>query len=1025
MTKKLLSYLLAVALLITSLNMFTVQAVTSNTTEQSSARSSSGGLAGTEGLTYQCYASVNGRPYCGYVTGYTGTEKDVVIPTHYNGYTIIGINGSAFYKNTNITSVTIANTVEKIGGNAFYGCTSLKNVYIPSSVTDMSGSQMFLDCVSLESIVIPNSVTKVGSSMFMDCENLKTVILSDQITAIPGQMFCGCDNLTELVIPQTVTEIGVNAFSGCKALTKITIPKSVTNIKGSAFASCSNLTIYCEVDSQPSTWSSSWNYSRCPVVYGREVSSIEITKLPSKQKYLKGVEQLDVSDGKIFVTYKNGDEEEVSISASMVTGFNNQTLGEQLLTIQYGGKTATFNVEVYVEILGSGSCGSNATWKLENTGLLKILGTGAIDDYDNASSPWETFKDSITSITISNGITQIGKNAFAGCNNINVINIPITVTSIANDSIATNDNMVVCSYYDTPAETYANQNDIEFNPISILSGISVTEPSKKVYREGDEFDPTGITVSVTYEDGTTVKVDNFGLSEFNSTVGKQRITVSYRTISAVLYVEVTPFKGSGTEEDPFLIENKYHLDQVRNYVHYSFKLTTDIIFTDADFKAGGDYYNNGTGWQPIGAVAFYGTFDGNGHIIKNLRANISSTSETARFGLFTSNSGTIKNLGVVECNVTVKTSDNVYASAACITAGNSHGAIISNCYATGKISIDSGAYAYAGGITTGNSGRIEKCYSNVDLSAVSSYYERNAGYYAYAGGISTGNDAYTTSIVVRGEIIDCYNLGNIYASSEGYVAGTYVGGITPENRGLVKNCYNIGVVSSKVNGTLKTTGGAVVGYNSSNAIVENCYYLDNMEDNSALSIVCCSSSDMINQNTFIGFDFESTWTMSGSDDYLYPKLRGQTVYFEKELSSVSVTEIPERTAMISKANVIDLIGGKLQLNYSGGSTKEITLTSDMIGAVAGLGENIEVTVQYQGMETSFSTFVYDYISGDVNEDGVVNIKDATLLRRFVAEWDDVSVHESAADVNRDGVINVKDATLLRRYVAEWDGVVLK
>ena len=117
---------------------------------------------------------------------------------------------------------------------------------------------------------------------------------------------------------------------------------------------------------------------------------------------------MDVSDGKIFVTYKNGDEEEVSISTSMVTGFNNQTLGEQLLTIKYGGKMATFNIEVYVEVLGSGSCGSNATWELENTGLLKIFGTGAIDDYDNEPSPWEAFKDSISSVSISNGITQIG-----------------------------------------------------------------------------------------------------------------------------------------------------------------------------------------------------------------------------------------------------------------------------------------------------------------------------------------------------------------------------------------------------------------------------------------------------------------------------------------------------------------------------------------------------------------------------------------------------------------------------------------
>ena len=68
--------------------------------------------------------------------------------------------------------------------------------------------------------------------------------------------------------------------------------------------------------------------------------------------------------------------------------------------------------------------------------------------------------------------------------------------------------------------------------------------------------------------------------------------------------------------------------------------------------------------------------------------------------------------------------------------------------------------------------------------------------------------------------------------------------------------------------------------------------------------------------------------------------------------------------------------------------------------------------------------ILDYISGDVNNDGVVNIKDATLLRRYVAEWDGITVNMLAADVNRDGVVNIKDATILRRYVAEWDGVEL-
>lgn len=61
--------------------------------------------------------------------------------------------------------------------------------------------------------------------------------------------------------------------------------------------------------------------------------------------------------------------------------------------------------------------------------------------------------------------------------------------------------------------------------------------------------------------------------------------------------------------------------------------------------------------------------------------------------------------------------------------------------------------------------------------------------------------------------------------------------------------------------------------------------------------------------------------------------------------------------------------------------------------------------------------VIDYTPGDVNDDGVINGKDVTLIRRFNAGGYDVSINEAAADVNDDGVVNGKDVTLVRRFNA--------
>lgn len=65
--------------------------------------------------------------------------------------------------------------------------------------------------------------------------------------------------------------------------------------------------------------------------------------------------------------------------------------------------------------------------------------------------------------------------------------------------------------------------------------------------------------------------------------------------------------------------------------------------------------------------------------------------------------------------------------------------------------------------------------------------------------------------------------------------------------------------------------------------------------------------------------------------------------------------------------------------------------------------------------------IVDFIFGDVDGNGVCNIRDATILRRYVAKWEGVTVNELAADVNNDGIVNIRDATILRRHVAKWDG----
>lgn len=69
--------------------------------------------------------------------------------------------------------------------------------------------------------------------------------------------------------------------------------------------------------------------------------------------------------------------------------------------------------------------------------------------------------------------------------------------------------------------------------------------------------------------------------------------------------------------------------------------------------------------------------------------------------------------------------------------------------------------------------------------------------------------------------------------------------------------------------------------------------------------------------------------------------------------------------------------------------------------------------------------VTTYLPGDINDDGKVNATDVLLLRRYLANWKNVTINLDAADVNRDGKVNATDVLLLRRYLANWTGVELK
>ncbi len=86
---------------------------------------------------------------------------------------------------------------------------------------------------------------------------------------------------------------------------------------------------------------------------------------------------------------------------------------------------------------GTALAGSRLAWSVSASGVLYIRGKGAIPDFAAAgSAPWAG--SDVRHVSLSNGVTAIGSNAFTGCPNLTQVTIPTGVSSIADDAFDAN-----------------------------------------------------------------------------------------------------------------------------------------------------------------------------------------------------------------------------------------------------------------------------------------------------------------------------------------------------------------------------------------------------------------------------------------------------------------------------------------------------------------------------------------------------------------------------------------------------------
>ena len=168
------------------------------------------------------------------------TATSYKISSWLEGKKVTVIKETGFTNCTNLTSITLPDTIKTISQYAFSACSNLTSCNLPDGLETI-GKGAFMSSDLTGKVVIPSSVTSLGESCFNGSKNLTSVEFEAgcQITEIPYGAFTSCESITRVDIPDSVTEIGNQAFYNCSALSGVDIGTGIAKIGVDAFDGCS------------------------------------------------------------------------------------------------------------------------------------------------------------------------------------------------------------------------------------------------------------------------------------------------------------------------------------------------------------------------------------------------------------------------------------------------------------------------------------------------------------------------------------------------------------------------------------------------------------------------------------------------------------------------------------------------------------------------------------------------------------------------------------------------------------------